>query len=53
MPSRGFAINNFLGYVVQNELCKQITNTNRSEVWHETPACIRDLILCEGSAVLI
>jgi hypothetical protein len=38
---------------VAHELAKQITDTNRSEMWHETPACIRDLILYEASAVLI
>jgi len=30
---------------VAHELAKQITDTNRSEVWHETPAGICDLIL--------
>jgi hypothetical protein len=35
---------NFIGRDC-NELAKQITDTNRSEVWHETPAGICDLIL--------
>jgi hypothetical protein len=30
---------------VAYELAKQITDTKRSEVWHETPAGICDLIL--------
>lgn len=32
---------------VAHELAKQVTDTNQSEVWHVTPACIRDLVLYE------
>jgi hypothetical protein len=32
---------------VAHLLTKQVTDTLRSELWHVTPACVRDLIIFE------
>jgi ribonuclease HI len=38
---------------IAHVLAKQVTHTNQSEVWHETPTCVRDLMLSEAQAVQI
>jgi hypothetical protein len=38
-------------FKVTHVLAKRITDTRRSEVWHETPTYVHDLIFYEAPAV--
>jgi len=35
---------------IAHVLAKQVTNTHRPETWHQTPACVADLVMSEASA---